>query len=496
MPGGHRALKAKFSALASNRCRSARPRVRIRAALGRCMGERPGCSQRSRRSLSCTPTSDTSAPDRPRRHPRAARADARRRANGAAEAQPALQARDRTAVPSPDRRHSRQHPPTPPSARGSTRGEPRLAQPARRPRLLRRQVPLGSPVQAVPGLQATRPARQGGDGRQDRPSAAVQVDGSLDRRAPGAAPPRSVREYIARAQQSQPGSVPQIVTLRHQGKKCHKGYSAGGASEDARTRKWYRDFARGVGNSRVVIGFEPDSLGTIDCLAGSRRMARLNLLRYGVDVLSKLPNATIYLEAGASDWEPAARTARQLRYIGISKVRGFMLNVTHYDWTAEQHQARLSTSRGAWAASRSSSPPPSTAAGRCTTAAGSTAEEHLAHRERVVPPAQARAWARLPPPTPPTRRWTPTSTSGGPGSPAAPATAGPLPVGSWFAARAVMFGRYATNWIRPPRGTRNGLPGQPLRQVAGRRPVQALSFMASSPAPRPRPARARARPDR
>ena len=77
----------------------------------------------------------------------------------------------------------------------------------------------------------------------------------------------------------------------------------------------------------MVIAFEPDSLGTIDCLTRSRRFARMRLLRYGVDVLSQLPNATIYLEGGASDWEPAKRTAWQLRSIGIAKVRGFMLNV-------------------------------------------------------------------------------------------------------------------------------------------------------------------------
>ena len=58
------------------------------------------------------------------------------------------------------------------------------------------------------------------------------------------------------------------------------------------------------------------------------------MLRYGVDVLSKLPNATVYIEAGASDWESPARTAKLLRQVGVAKVRGFMLNVTHYDWTA------------------------------------------------------------------------------------------------------------------------------------------------------------------
>ena len=64
-----------------------------------------------------------------------------------------------------------------------------------------------------------------------------------------------------------------------------------------------------IGNDRVVIAFEPDSLGTLDCQVPSRRDDRLRVLAYGVTALSRLPNATIYLEAGASDWESAARTA-------------------------------------------------------------------------------------------------------------------------------------------------------------------------------------------
>src|SRR5215207_4005480 len=104
-----------------------------------------------------------------------------------------------------------------------------------------------------------------------------------------------------------------MVVMRHQGKRCGGGYTGGGPAEDARTRAWYRSFARGVGGTRVIIGFEPDSLGTVDCLIPSRRDDRLRTLAYGVDVLSRLPRATIYLEAGASDWEPAARTAKQLR---------------------------------------------------------------------------------------------------------------------------------------------------------------------------------------
>ena len=144
--------------------------------------------------------------------------------------------------------------------------------------------------------------------------------------------PKRICAFIQTAEAK--GAVPLIATLRHQGKACNNRYTAGGVREDKRTKAWFDNLARGIKSSRAIIAFEPDSLGTIECLAPSRRKARLKVLRYGVDVLSKLPNATIYLEAGASDWRPARLMAQRLRYIGISKVRGFMLNVTHFDWTA------------------------------------------------------------------------------------------------------------------------------------------------------------------
>jgi endoglucanase len=152
-----------------------------------------------------------------------------------------------------------------------------------------------------------------------------------------------VRRLIdpARAQ----GAVPIFTVLRAQATGCRPGYDGGGPAEDARTRAWYDDLAGAIGNDRVVIAFEPDSLGTIDCLTPSRRDDRLRLLRYGVTALSRLPNATVYLEAGASDWEPARRTAKQLRAIGIAKVRGFMLNATHYDWTSANIRHGLQISR-------------------------------------------------------------------------------------------------------------------------------------------------------
>ena len=123
---------------------------------------------------------------------------------------------------------------------------------------------------------------------------------------------KKVRGFLDRVQCDQPGTVPLMAVMRHQGQDCGAHYRAGGEDKDRRTMRWYDDFAETIGDTRVVIGFEPDSLGTIDCLARSPQgPPRGAALRRRAALAA--PNATIYLEAGAADWEPAQRTAKQLR---------------------------------------------------------------------------------------------------------------------------------------------------------------------------------------
>jgi endoglucanase len=141
------------------------------------------------------------------------------------------------------------------------------------------------------------------------------------------------------------GAVPIMTVLRAQSTGCSPTYDGGGPAEDARTRAWYDDLARAIGDDQVVIAYEPDSLGTIECHAASRRDDRYRLLRYGVDALSRNPNATIYIEAGASDWQSPQTMAAKLRKVGIGEVRGFMLNATHYDWTRNNVEYGLKLSR-------------------------------------------------------------------------------------------------------------------------------------------------------
>jgi endoglucanase len=245
-------------------------------------------------------------------------------------------------------------------------------------------------------------------------------------------------------------AVPLFTVMRAEATQCGRHYDGGGPAEDARTRAWYDDLAAAIGNDRVVIAFEPDSLGTIDCQAPGRRDDRIRLLRYGVDALSALPNATIYIEGGASDWEPAERTAKQLRAVGIAEVRGFMLNATHQDWTRNNIEHGLEISR--------------LTGGKhfvINTAENGRGPIHhyLPNGRRIV------VWCN-----PPHR---------GLGPPPTTHTSNPMvdaylwinrpgyaqscqhrPIG-WYTPRALSYARYATNWESPPRGTntKNGLRG-------------------------------------
>jgi endoglucanase len=262
--------------------------------------------------------------------------------------------------------------------------------------------------------------------------------------------PLKVRNYLNCVQVFQPGATPVFTVLRHQGKECNSRYQAGGVAEDDATKAWYRDLAGAIGDSRVVIAYEPDSIGTIECLARSRRQARKDLLRYGVDVLSRLPNATIYLEGTASDWKSARFTASMLRYIGIAKVRGFMLNVTHYDWTSKNIAYGRQVSRMVGGKPFVVS----------TSYNGRGPVFFDRGKRRINVFCNPRYRGLGPAPTTKTGEakvdaflWLNRPGLSGAGA----CNGGPLPVGSWWPARALMFSRYATDWVSPRNASRFGL---------------------------------------
>jgi endoglucanase len=148
-------------------------------------------------------------------------------------------------------------------------------------------------------------------------------------------PRAAVAGYLRQAGRVEPGAVPMIATYRVVDGHC------GGWADPPGDQSSYHDFiesfARGIGGHRAVLFLEMDALITVGCLSPYGVSVRMHELHDAIDVLTALcPNLIVYLDAGAADAVPAWRTARLLKAAGISKIQGFFLNATHYDWTSHE----------------------------------------------------------------------------------------------------------------------------------------------------------------
>lgn len=96
-------------------------------------------------------------------------------------------------------------------------------------------------------------------------------------------------------------------------------------------KRWIQEFAAGIGDSRVILELQPDMPFTL-CLP-HRSQVDLELINWTAQQFNALPHTTVYIDAGASDWLKPAQAASMLKRAGVGSVRGFALNLTHYDST-------------------------------------------------------------------------------------------------------------------------------------------------------------------
>lgn len=131
------------------------------------------------------------------------------------------------------------------------------------------------------------------------------------------------------------GALPVFVAYNIPARDCGS-YSAGGVGSPAAYRTWIRNLKAGIGNRRAVVILEPDALAGADCLSAADRQTRFELLKDAVSVLSQGDTVAVYIDAGHSKWLSASEAAARLRSAGIEQARGFSLNVSNYNTTAEE----------------------------------------------------------------------------------------------------------------------------------------------------------------
>lgn len=145
----------------------------------------------------------------------------------------------------------------------------------------------------------------------------------------------SVSRYLARAQVQQPGAIPLLTTYRLVDGHC--GHWSDPASAQLAYHNFIEGLARGIGSYRAVLFLEQDSLITVGCLTRQGVAVRMRELNDAINILrADCPHLVIYLDAGASDALTARRVAKLLLRAGVSKIQGFFLDATHFEWTSTE----------------------------------------------------------------------------------------------------------------------------------------------------------------
>jgi endoglucanase len=106
-------------------------------------------------------------------------------------------------------------------------------------------------------------------------------------------------------------------------------FSSGGLSPE-QYPVWVQEIADGLSGGPAVVILEPDALA----LAGECDNVdeRLGEIGTAVDSLTGA-GLTVYIDAGHSNWGPAAEMADLLNRAGVDRARGFATNVSNYNAT-------------------------------------------------------------------------------------------------------------------------------------------------------------------
>jgi endoglucanase len=145
---------------------------------------------------------------------------------------------------------------------------------------------------------------------------------------------REVRHRAATATSSRTTAVFMVYAIPH--RDIGAGFSAGGTANADMYKAFTRQVAAGIGNARAVVVLEPDSLGQLDNLNRDQQEERYRLLNDAVDVYGALPGTSVYLDGANCSWTSAPVIAERLLRAGVTRARGFAVNVANYQWTADE----------------------------------------------------------------------------------------------------------------------------------------------------------------
>ena len=143
---------------------------------------------------------------------------------------------------------------------------------------------------------------------------------------------KNVELYLANAELKEPGTTVPLSTYSLVHGACESP-----ASIEKPYQQWITQLARGIGNFRVVVYLEIDSVLETHCIDAAQLQIRLkDELAYAVQALAQDPHVLVYVDGGAPGvYNSVAQTASYLREADIAQAAGFFVNATHYNWLTD-----------------------------------------------------------------------------------------------------------------------------------------------------------------
>jgi endoglucanase len=112
-------------------------------------------------------------------------------------------------------------------------------------------------------------------------------------------------------------------------------WSSGGVANAAEYAAFVAAVSRGLAGRTAVIVLEPDALAFTTCLSAAQESERFAMMAAAVTTLTA-GGGRVYLDAGDSNWIPAADMASRLRAANVAGAAGFALNVAHTEFTNDE----------------------------------------------------------------------------------------------------------------------------------------------------------------
>lgn len=145
---------------------------------------------------------------------------------------------------------------------------------------------------------------------------------------------QTARQYIEAQQDGNPNALVQMAIFRLNPWEALACETVPTEADVASYKQWVDNWARGIGDARVAMVLQPD-LPFEDC-APEHSQIPAREVAYAARVFSALPRTTVYVDAGASDWQGVSSMAQMLVQSGVRYTRGFALGDTHYASTASE----------------------------------------------------------------------------------------------------------------------------------------------------------------